>query len=155
MKKFAAFAAASAAALSLTASVSAEYWELQPERPAIVYINEDNSPEASEAEITVNSSVEKLYLEDTGYFTEEYSSPAEVSEEDEKSVPKAILISLAIGLFIALIVCLVMKSFMKTARPKLTANDYIRKNSFNITRSRDIFIYSEISKKRRQKQENK
>ena len=48
-----------------------------------------------------------------------------------------------------------MKSRMKTARNQLTANDYIRKNSFNITRSRDIFIYSEITKKKRVKEENK
>ncbi len=154
MKKFAAFAAATIAALSLTASVSAENWVLQPEQPVITYI-EETAPESSNAEITVNTSVERLYLEDNVYFTEEYTALTDEAQGEEKSVPKAILISLAIGLVIALIVCLVMKSFMKTSRPKHTANDYIRKNSFNITRSRDIFIYSEISKKKRQKQENK
>lgn len=155
MKKFAAFAAASVAALSLSASVSAEYWELQPEQPSIVYIEESNSAEIYNAEVTENTEVERLYLEDNSQLTEDNSSPADEAAESEKSVPKAILISLVIGLVVALIICLIMKSRMKTARPKFTANDYVRKNSFNITRSRDIFIYSEISKKRRQKQENK
>ena len=61
----------------------------------------------------------------------------------------------AVGVVIALIVCLIMKSCMKTARPKHTANDYIKKNSFHITRSRDIFIYAELSKRKRVKEESK
>ena len=48
-----------------------------------------------------------------------------------------------------------MKSCMKTARPKHTANDYIKKNSFHITRSRDIFIYAELSKRKRVNEESK
>ena len=81
------------------------------------------------------------------------------AEDSEKSftaqdILKMAGISLCIGLVIALVVCLIMKSCMKTAVPKITANDYIRKNSFNITRSRDIFIYANVTKKKRP-QENK
>ena len=76
-------------------------------------------------------------------------------ETNEKNIVNILLISLAVGAVIALIVCLIMKSMMKTANPKLTANDYIRKNSFNITRSRDIFIYANVTKKKRVKEENK
>ena len=72
-----------------------------------------------------------------------------------QDILKMIGISAIIGVVIALVVCLIMKSRMKTAVPKITANDYIRKNSFNITRSRDIFIYSDVTKKKRQKPENK
>ena len=82
----------------------------------------------------------------------------EVTEESGFSAQeflKKLLISLAVGVIIALIVCFIMKSMMKTANPKATANDYIRKNSFNITRSRDIFIYAKVTKKKREKEENK
>lgn len=80
----------------------------------------------------------------------------EIAEEDSsQSILKKILISLAAGVIIALIVCMIMKSMMKTANPKNTANDYIRKNSFNITRSRDIFIYANVTKKKRVKEEKK
>lgn len=60
-----------------------------------------------------------------------------------------------LGLVIALIVCLMMRSNMKTAVKKSTANDYIKKNSFSVTRSRDILVYSNISKKKREQEGNK
>ena len=99
----------------------------------------------------------KLYLEDNVALIDEPST--EVTEEPKTYTAQDILkmagISLAVGVVIALIVCLIMKSCMKTARPKHTANDYIKKNSFHITRSRDIFIYAELSKRKRVKEESK
>lgn len=84
------------------------------------------------------------------------ASETDIDEENNSDgILKKILISLAIGVVIAFIVCMIMKSMMKTANPKATANDYIRKNSFNITRSRDIFIYAKVTKRKRVKEEKK
>lgn len=57
-----------------------------------------------------------------------------------------ILISLIIGIIIALIYTLYLKSQLKTVRSKKTASDYVVPGSFRITQSRDIFLYSNVKK---------
>lgn len=64
------------------------------------------------------------------------------SEKEGMSTLTAILISTVI----ALIVVLIMKSGMKTTRPEIMADNYIRKGSFNLRRSRDVFLYSTITR---------
>ncbi len=58
-------------------------------------------------------------------------------------------ISVLIGVIVALVVCLIMKSMMKTAVPKPDANDYVRNNSFKLTRQRDIYVYSRTKRTKR------
>ena len=57
-----------------------------------------------------------------------------------------ILISLVIGFIIALIICMIIKKQLKTVEMKAGAADYIRPNSLNITNSRDNFLYSNVTK---------
>ncbi len=149
MKKITSLLAAAAAALSLTftgisaAAVPAEYADISAQEEVSVLF-EDNGAQVE---------VQQLLLAETETPVEVENTAPE--EENSNDFVKKLLISLAAGLIIALIVCMIMKSMMKTANPKATANDYIRKNSFNITRSRDIFIYAKVTKKKREKQENK
>ena len=160
MKRITSVLAAGFAAICLTASVqAAPLCNYETKAPIVEYIEENTSTELPVMAPSVRKA-EKLYLsENAEQFT--YEAESETSADEAaatltaQDVLKMILFSFIAGLIIALIVCLVMKSRMKTARNKLTANDYIRKNSFNITRSRDIFIYSEIAKKKRVKEENK
>lgn len=165
MKKIFAFTAAAITAVTMTASAGAVDFarEHQAFQPAVVYIDNNEQPELINADLTADDEYGILLLENDVLTADETldltteSSQQTSSEEafTAQDILKMIGISFVIGLVIALIVCLVMKSCMKTAVPKSTANDYIRKNSFNITRSRDIFIYSNITKKKRQKQEDK
>lgn len=149
MKNITSLLAAAAAALSLTftgifaAAAPAEYADISAQEEVSV-INEDNGEQVE---------VRQLLLAETETPVEVENTAPE--EENSNDFVKKLLISLAVGVIIALIVCMIMKSMMKTANPKATANDYIRKNSFNITRSRDIFIYAKVTKKKREKQENK
>ncbi len=160
MKRITSVLAAGFAAICLTASVqAAPLSNYEAEAPIVEYIEENVSADLPVMVPSVKKA-EKLYLSDNAeQFT--YEAESETSADEAaatlttQDVLKMILFSFIAGLIIALIVCLVMKSRMKTARNQLTANDYIRKNSFNITRSRDIFIYSEIAKKKRVKEENK
>lgn len=160
MKRITSVLAAGFAAICLTASVqAAPLYNYEAEAPVIAYIDESVSSDFTEMD-SVGNDYEKMYLSDNeDYLTYEVESQISADGSAKtlsaQDVLKMVLFSFIAGLIIALIVCLVMKSRMKTARNKLTANDYIRKNSFNITRSRDIFIYSEISKKKRVKEENK
>ena len=153
MRKLTSIAAAAFAALTITVSGYAQ----QPDTyyPSIVFID-SNYTDTADTGLYSGADHDALYLENSdipeGTSTDDQTSDKSYSAQD---ILKMIGISAVTGLIIALIVCLIMKSRMKTAVPKRTANDYIRKNSFNITRSRDIFIYANVTKKKRQKPENK
>lgn len=159
MKKLTSILAAAVAAVSIgSAACAAPLYNYEPYSPVNVLIVEDEDSARADGLYApadgAESGAGKLYL------SADISEEAAEEEEQAKTftaqdILKMAGISLAIGLIAALIVCLIMKSCMKTARPKNTANDYIRKNSFHITRSRDIFIYAELSKKKRVKEENK
>ena len=60
-----------------------------------------------------------------------------------------ILISIGGGLLIALIVVLIMKAGMKTVRANNPANYYVRDGSMNVNFSRDIYLYSTVTRVRR------
>lgn len=77
---------------------------------------------------------------------------------DNKTLPKGefnnvfwIPISILIGIGIALIVTGIMRQQLKTVAKKANANDYVRKSSVNIRKSRDIFLYSNITRTARPK----
>ena len=61
-----------------------------------------------------------------------------------------IFVGLALGLIIALIVTGRMKSELKTVNTQKYAGSYIREDSLNMTVSRDTFLYSTISRVRRE-----
>lgn len=55
-------------------------------------------------------------------------------------------IVLIIAVLAATITVNVLKSSMKTAKPQHEAQNYVRNGSFNVTGSRDMFLYSTVSK---------
>lgn len=64
----------------------------------------------------------------------------------KKTYGKTIFICMGVGLLIGLLVVGVMASRMKTVRMQSGASDYIRSGSMNITNSRDIFLYSHVTR---------
>lgn len=74
-------------------------------------------------------------------YVEEYGP----NEEPSFAIP----IGIGCGLLIGLITVLVMKSNMKTTRAETMANNYVRQGSFKLTNSRDIFLYSQITRTKR------
>lgn len=67
-----------------------------------------------------------------------------------------ILISVVIGvpLIVSLIATAIQQAKMNTARKNDYANSYIRQNSFNLTHSRDIFLYTRTTRVAKPKQNN-
>lgn len=61
-----------------------------------------------------------------------------------------LLIALAVGLTAGLITVLIMRSQLKSVHRKVEANSYVRRNSLNLTLSRDIFLYRNVSRTRRE-----
>ena len=76
-------------------------------------------------------------------------SAKELEAEKAFLKPNHILFGFVAGLVIALIVVLIMNSGMKTVKRNNTANYYVRSGSMNVTYSRDIFLYSTVSKVRK------
>ena len=72
----------------------------------------------------------------------------------EPMSPVWILISLGIGLALALIITGTMRSQMKTVRMKPDAADYMKKNSLNLTRCGDMFLYNQVSRTAKPKEDS-
>ena len=74
--------------------------------------------------------------------------PYDVENLPEETIPfyMIFLISLVVGFVIALIVTGVMRSRMKTVHMKPDAADYMKDGSLHINRSRDIFLYHQVTR---------
>ena len=67
---------------------------------------------------------------------------------------RAGLISLVIGLIAALIVTLIMKGKLKSVRKQSGAKDYVIPGSMNLTHSRDMYLYSHVSRRAKPQQKS-
>lgn len=56
------------------------------------------------------------------------------------------IIALVIGVVVAFVVVFIMKAQLKSVRPQAAANSYVLDGSFNLTHSRDIFLYRRVSR---------
>ena len=76
---------------------------------------------------------------------------------DETSLlppPMWILISIGAGLIVAFIVIGSMKRKLKTVNMQTAASSYLRNGSLNITESNDLFLYSNVTKSAKPKENN-
>lgn len=58
-----------------------------------------------------------------------------------------IVIALIVGAVVAFIVVSVMKSKLKSVRPRREAHEYTRPGSMNVTQSRDLYLYRTVSRR--------
>lgn len=58
--------------------------------------------------------------------------------------------SLLIGIVVAIVVILIMRSGMNTKKKQYSAGDYLKQGSYHLRRHQDMFLYSQVSKVRRQ-----
>lgn len=87
---------------------------------------------------------------------EVFEANAPATEEDEgvavapavpkKTYGKTIAICMAVGMVVGLITVGIMASQMKSVRAQNTASDYVRPGSMDLTHSRDIFLYSHVTR---------
>ena len=98
-----------------------------------------------------------------GYYYDSFTTFADLCQEfivqaqtgepfDKGNLPEkplspwALPISIGIGLVIALIITGIMRGQMKTVRMKPDAADYMVNGSLQITRSNDVFLYHQVTK---------
>ena len=72
--------------------------------------------------------------------------------KDKFNYSKKIFTSFLTGFIIALIIVLVMKSKLKSVKANGSAENYIKSGSMNVTESRDIFLYMNVTKTARPKE---
>ena len=89
----------------------------------------------------------------TGACAEEINQ--DPNSADPADILSRILIGFAIGFVISLVIVLVMARKMSTVRPAKTADGYVKKNSFRLTESRDIYLYSRVTRVRVNNSNNK
>lgn len=75
-----------------------------------------------------------------------YHDDTEPQNGNDKNYPKTVAICMGAGLLIGLIAVGIMAAQMKTVRPQRTASNYIRSGSMQLTNSRDIFLYSHVTR---------
>lgn len=82
-----------------------------------------------------------------GAFTA-FAAGIEEEKVSETAFPllRNIIIALAVGLVVAFIVVTVMKGKLKTVRACDNAKNYVRDGSFNLQHSRDLYLYSTVTR---------
>lgn len=83
----------------------------------------------------------------TAVCAAEYTEGAESGLASDEIFAR-VLIGFAIGFVIAVIVTVVMVRKMSTVRRARSADPYVVKNSFSLTESRDIYLYSRVTRVR-------
>ena len=77
----------------------------------------------------------------------------DVGNMPKKSMsPLWILVSLAVGVIIAFVVTSSMRASLSSVALRKTASDYVKRDSLRLTRSRDIYLYQEITRTERPKE---
>lgn len=91
-------------------------------------------------------------------LADEYITRAEGGDPyDVNNLPKAPLawwwyvLMIAVGALLALFPMMSMAAKLKTVRPKQSAANYVRKDSFRLTTDRDVFLYHTVSRHERPK----
>lgn len=74
-------------------------------------------------------------------------------KEPFKVLPR-LIVSVVIGFVIALIVTGGMKGQLKTVRSRSEATDYTKPGSFQVNESRDLFLYRNVSRREKVKEES-
>ena len=84
------------------------------------------------------------------------SADANTTDDDGSVLPAPmwILVSIGAGLVVALIVVGSMKRKLKTVNKQTAANNYLRSGSLNITESNDIFLYSNVTRSAKPKNDS-
>ncbi len=95
------------------------------------------------------------YLSEGDYYGafSEFGKRAEKAALNGREYSGSISVSLSlspaaflVSAFIAMIIVFCMKQSMKTTRPEITAGNYVKSGSFKVTVSRDVYLYTSVSR---------
>ncbi len=130
----------------------------------LIYINPSNSLDRQYAISTcgraVNvftendlTSLEDAFLDDlsSGNYSDAFNAYADkcayIIKYDNRLPPVWILIALAVGAAVGGITIYSMCSKYKSVRAQKGANSYMRRDTFHLDRSRDVYLYSHVTRR--------
>lgn len=92
-----------------------------------------------------------LELLDDYFEAYEKGDPIDISSNgDEPSIVAIVIAAIFFGLVVGGITVLVMRSKMKTVKPQRGAQSYVRQGSFNLTKQKDTFLYTNTTRTRKE-----
>lgn len=86
------------------------------------------------------------YLSDGDYFSAFEAFAEEIDEHKSFPFFNNLIIALVVGFVIALIVVTSMKNKLKSVARVDHAREYVRKDSFKLSHSRDLYLYSTVTR---------
>lgn len=105
-------------------------------------------------ELPEGTALSEYFLDDlkSGDYYDAFSSFAEAAYDELRfSIGGSLLMWLVIGFVVAFITVTVMKGKLKSVRAQDQAREYVRSGSFKLEHSRDLFLYSTVSRVARPK----
>ena len=123
---------------------------------ALSHLSGDNYADVFQVYLSLISDYLYAYQNDSpidgnaDYSDDYYHGSQETIVYYEEDSSPSILLSLLIGMAAALVSVLVMRSSMNSRRKKHSASGYMKEDSFRLKRHQDLFLYSNVSKVRKQ-----
>ena len=149
-------AAIIAVGVSVPAFAESDFYTAGNAAPVLLTVQEAQADTALDTFDTLSDDAAAAALSDN-YDTAAINETGDTDGDDSNKAPVAtrdiviaVCISVVIGIIIGFIGSGIMKSKLKSVRYQSGAADYVVPNSFKLNDSRDIYLYSTVTKTERQ-----
>lgn len=151
-------AAIIAVGASIPAFADSDFYTAENDAPVLLTAQEAQADTALDiisddsATVTLSDNYNTAAINETGDTEDDDSDKAPVATRD---IIIAVCISVVVGIIIGFIGSGIMKSKLTSVRYQSGAADYVVPDSFKLNDSRDIYLYSTVTKTERSTDDNK
>lgn len=151
-------AAVIAVGASIPAFADSDFYTAENDAPVLLTAQEAQADIALDiisddsATVTLSDNYDTAAINETGDTEDDDSDKAPVATRD---IIIAVCISVVVGIIIGFIGSGIMKSKLTSVRYQSGAADYVVPDSFKLNDSRDIYLYSTVTKTERSTDDNK
>lgn len=151
-------AAVIAVGASIPAFADSDFYTAENDAPVLLTAQEAQADTALDiisdysATVTLSDNYDTAAINETGDTEDDDSDKAPVATRD---IIIAVCISVVVGIIIGFIGSGIMKSKLTSVRYQSGAADYVVPDSFKLNDSRDIYLYSTVTKTERSTDDNK
>lgn len=151
-------AAVIAVGASIPAFADSDFYTAENDAPVLLTAQEAQADTAFDiisddsATVTLSDNYDTAAINETGDTEDDDSDKAPVATRD---IIIAVCISVVVGIIIGFIGSGIMKSKLTSVRYQSGAADYVVPDSFKLNDSRDIYLYSTVTKTERSTDDNK
>lgn len=137
--------------ITLTVDINSRYIDVGTYNPGSKRNLNDNAKDELREYVTEDMTVGDYYTAFVKYADKASEMAFSINEDGSRNKASfpwmfRIIISIAIGIVLALIICFIIKSQLTSVSMKSNAADYVREGSLKITSQSDRFLYSNVTK---------